>query len=198
MKSPPSRIDPDPILIEKAQQGDRKALRSLLEEVGPPVRQWALAHTGDPDSASDLSQEVFLLLVRKISSYRGEARFLTWLFTVTRNQALEDTRRRGRQEKKMNRLKIEMERIRETSNPGATEVDRKRLGDLITTFVQELPARQREVFQLSELQGLSSPEIGVILEMAPVSVRAALLKARRSLRKKILEQHTEFVEEYLP
>ncbi len=197
MKKRSQKPDPDPVLIRKAQGGDREALRSLLEEVGPPVRQWALAHTGDSDSAADLSQEVFILLIRKIGSYRGDSRFLTWLFSVTRNQALEEMRRRRRREKKMNRFKA-----RQTAGPRhaaqePSEIDRKRLGELISQFLDELPPRQREVFQLSELQGLGSPEVGRILGLAPASVRAALLKARRSLRKKMLERHSEFVEEYV-
>jgi len=197
LKSPLSKPDPDSSLIKKAQQGDGEALRALLEEIGPPVRQWALAHTGDPDTASDLSQEVFILLLKKISSYRGEARFLTWLFSVTRNQALEQGRRKGRHERKMTRLRVELESAPNASNQVEQRVDRERLGGLVTGFVRDLPERQREVFQLSEFQGMSSPEIGAILRLSPGSVRAALLKARRSLRRKILEKHPEFVEEYL-
>ena len=101
------RPDPDRNLIQKAQTGDRKALKELLEAVAPSVRQWALAHTGDPDAAADLSQEVLLVLIRKLPSYRGDARFLTWLFSVTRNQALEGARKRGRHERKMDRFKVE-------------------------------------------------------------------------------------------
>lgn len=197
MKSSPSKPDPDPTLIKRAQQGDRESLKALLEEVSPSVRQWALAHTGNPDAASDLCQEVLLLLLKKISSFRGEARFLTWLFTVTRNQALEGARQKGRHEKKMIRFKAETGDMPSTSNPGGVQVDRERLGDLIAAFVRDLPERQREVFQMSDLQGLSSPEIGRVLELDPGSVRAALLKARRALRRKILEKHPEFVEEYL-
>jgi RNA polymerase sigma-70 factor (ECF subfamily) len=184
-------------LIHKAQRGDREALKSLLKEIGPPVQQWALAHTGDPDSAADLSQEVLILLIRKIGSYRGDSRFLTWLFSVTRNQALEEMRRRGRMERKMDRLKARSDIGQRHSAQEPTDVDRKRIRGIISAFVEGLPARQREVFQLSEFQGLGSSEIGDILGIAPGSVRAALLKARRSLRKKMLEQHPEFVEEYV-
>ena len=197
MTSLSSRPDPDPGLISRAQEGDRKALKDLLEEVGPTVRQWAYANTGDIDTASDLSQEVLVLLLRKISSYRGEARFLSWLFTVTRNQALEKLRRRRRWTRKMDRLKAEVGQGRSATNEGEFHVDRARLREIIKTFVEELPKRQREVFQMAELQGLSSPEIGAILRLSPVSVRAALLKARRSLRRRILQSHPEFVEEYL-
>jgi RNA polymerase sigma-70 factor (ECF subfamily) len=197
LKSLSSRPDPDPALILRAQEGDREALKTLLEEVGPTVRQWALASTGDVDTASDLSQEVLVLLLRKISSYRGEARFLSWLFTVTRNQALESIRRQGRLTRKMDRLRAEIGKAPSTLNEGESHVDRARLRRIVRTFVEELPNRQREVFQMAEFQGLTSTEIGAILRLSPVSVRAALLKARRSLRKRILNSHPEFVEEYL-
>ncbi len=136
-------------------------------------------------------------MLRRISSYRGEARFLTWLFTVTRNQALEEVRRKGRHQKKMSRLRVENGGHSGVSPEAEEGLDRKRLRDVISVFVRDLPERQREVFQMSDLQGLSSPEIGGILGLNPVSVRAALLKARRTLRRKILAQHPEFVEEYL-
>ncbi len=197
LKSSPSKSDPDPGLIHRAQTGDREALRSLLEEIGPAIRQWALAHTGDADAAADLTQEVFLALLRKLSTYRGQAKFLTWLFSVTRNHALEECRRKARYEKKMNRLKVEMGSNRNSPAQDGSGIDRERIGNLIRGFLDELPARQREVFQLSEFQGLSSPEVGEILDLAPASVRAALLKARRSLRRMILEGHPEFAEEFL-
>jgi RNA polymerase sigma-70 factor (ECF subfamily) len=189
--------DPDPTLIQKAQEGDRESIRILLETVAPSVRQWALARSGDPDTAADLSQEVLVLLLRKLATYRGESRFLAWLFTVTRNQAVEAARKRARQRKKMDRYKGTMDWGDKTTRQDELGVDRERIRDLVSTFLKELPTRQREVFQLVDLQGLSSPEVGDILDLAPGSVRVALLKARRALRGKILDRHPEIAEEFL-
>jgi RNA polymerase sigma-70 factor, ECF subfamily len=190
--------DPDPALIARAQAGDRESLRGLLEVVEGPVRQWSLAMTGDPHDAADLAQEVLILLLRKLPSYRGDARFLTWVFSVTRNRALEEGRKEGRLRRKAERTeagsRFEAGPVRGQEH----EMDRGRILEVISTFVEELPERQREVFQLSELQGMSSPEVGELLGINPVSVRAALFKARRTLRLKILEGHPELVEEYLP
>jgi RNA polymerase sigma-70 factor (ECF subfamily) len=97
----------------------------------------------------------------------------------------------------MARWKTEVEANDSKQDLQARQIDRTRIRSLVEAFVSDLPPRQREVFQLSELQGLSSQEVGTILGLAPGSVRAALLKARRSLRRRILEQHPEFVEEYL-
>ena len=198
LTSPPRMHDPNPNLIEKAQGGDGESLKRLLEEIAPSVKRWALAHTGDPDSASDLSQDVFILVLKRLGSYRGDARFLTWLFTVTRNQALEAIRKRGRHEKKMTRLKTEIGWEPGASQRGGVDVDQERLRGIVKRFLEELPPRQREVFQMADVEGLTSPEIGIVLRLKPGSVRAALLKARRTLRGKILLSHPEFVEEYLP
>ena len=97
----------------------------------------------------------------------------------------------------MNRLKLELDTGPRHSSLRPEDVDRRRLRGLVGLLVDELPPRQREVFQLSEMQGLGSSEIAEILGLAPVSVRAALLKARRALRKKMLDRHPEFVEEYV-
>jgi RNA polymerase sigma-70 factor (ECF subfamily) len=191
------RPDPDPELVRRAQKGQKDALRALLEEVSPTVRQWAMACAGNPDDAADLTQDVLLLLVRKLRSYRGDARFLTWLFSVTRNQALEARRRILRHRTKMDRLAEEVSGDMPRSTHPSDDIDRHRLQELVATFLEELPRRQRETFQMADLQGMTSPEIARLLGVEPGTVRASLFKARRALRQKIMEQRPELVEEYL-
>jgi RNA polymerase sigma-70 factor (ECF subfamily) len=192
-----ARPDPDRTLIQRAQVGDREAMKSLLQEVSPTVAQWAIAHTGNEDDASDLLQEVLILLVRKLPAYRGDSRFLTWLFTVTRNQAVEAHRSRGRHERKMEHMVAKNAHQPPPSQSPVGRIDSSRIRELVAVFLKELPQRQREVFQMADLQGLTSPEIGEILGLNPGGVRAALFKARRTLRQRILDQHPEVVEEYL-
>jgi RNA polymerase sigma-70 factor (ECF subfamily) len=190
--------EPDPTLIQRAKRGETAALGSLLAEVGPVVAQWAMARTGDPDEAADLAQEVLILMTRKLASFRGESRFLTWLFTVTRNQAIERHRSLARRERKMERLTSHMAKEKPVTRGPESKIDEARIRNVVGTFLRELPQRQREVFQMAEIQGLTSPEIGRILGLEPGSVRAALFKARRTLRRRILDQHPELVEEYAP
>jgi len=190
--------DPSPGLVRAAAEGDRDSLRRLLVEVSPWVGQWALAHCGDPDDAQDLVQEVLVQLIQSLPSYRADARLLTWLFSVTRNRAVEAHRKKGRQERKMARWQQEALVSSQGTPDAEARTDRDRIRRVITGFLAELPQRQREVFQLSEFQGLPSPEIGAILGLEPGSVRAALFKARRTLRRRILRSHPELVEEYTP
>lgn len=198
LTGPPPTPDPDPALVRRAQAGDRESLRALLEAVEGPVRRWSLAITGDAQEAADLAQEVLVLLLRKLPSYRGEARFLTWVFSVTRNRALEERRREVRIKRKAERVGASIGPAVGVAPSQERERDMDRIMEVVSTFAEGLPERQREVFVLSEIQGMSSPEIAALLGIEAVSIRAALFKARRTLRLKILEGHPELVEEYLP
>lgn len=198
MTSPTNQAEPDPGLLRKAKGGDREALCDLIDLVSPMVGQWALAWTGDSDSASDLSQEVLIRMVKKLGEFRGESRFLTWVYSVTRNQAIEAHRRIGRKRRKLNRFGADPSGAPAPQGSPDSVIDADWIRRIVDALLQELPRRQREVFHMSEVQGLSSPEIGVSLGLAPGAVRAALFKARRTLRRRILESHPELVEDFLP
>jgi RNA polymerase sigma-70 factor (ECF subfamily) len=90
---------------------------------------------------------------------------------------------------------VESTRAEPPPDPGDL-ADRSDLIGVVRTFFRELPPRQREVFDLGDLQGLPSVEIAERLGIEPVSVRAHLFKARRALRKRILEHHPELAEEW--
>lgn len=185
----------DRALVQRAQAGDGEGLRALVEAAYPAVRRWALVHTGDPADADDLTQDVMIQMIRRLDSYQGDARFSTWLYTVTRNAASD-------------RFRVARRRARILEDPKAVEsvapsgqpapdggLDAGKVRSAVMRFFRELPLRQREVFDLVELQGLTSPEAAEHLGIEPVSVRANLFKARRALRARILASHPEFAED---
>jgi len=185
-----------PELVQRAQSGDRDGLRELVEAAYPTVHRWALVRTGDAMEADDLTQDVMIQMIRKLSRYRGKSRFSTWLYTVTRNAAADGFRRAKR------RADVaEDPRAVEAFTPKAPvsadqQVDDGAASDMVQAFFRELPLRQREVFDLVELQGLSSPEVAERLGIEPVSVRAHLFKARKALRIRILEARPELAEDF--
>ena len=65
---------------------------------------------------------------------------------------------------------------------------------LIHESVNELPARQREVFDLCDLQDRSQAEVAEMLDLKPVTVRANLFKARAAIRRNILRMHPRYTE----
>jgi RNA polymerase sigma-70 factor (ECF subfamily) len=66
---------------------------------------------------------------------------------------------------------------------------------VIRALFERLPSRQRQIFDLADLQGFTPTEIGDMLGMNPVTVRANLCKARRSIRSQLIERHPKMVEE---
>ena len=182
-------------LIERAQRGDQKALRDLIERAYPLVRRWSVVQTGDPSVAEDLTQDVLVQMIRKLESFKGDAQFGTWLYAITRNAAADRFRKEDR-------------RARLAESPGAYDAllptaaqdparlaERNELLAALEVFFGELPERQREIFDLVELQGLPSTDVAELLGIEPVSVRAHLFKARRRLRARMLSERPDFVED---
>src|SRR6186997_1734827 len=87
--------EPDSSLIAAAAAGDRDAFAALLERHYDRIHGLAWQLTGSRADADDIAQDVCCALVEKIGSYRGEAKFTTWLYGITFN-ACRDLRRRRR------------------------------------------------------------------------------------------------------
>lgn len=183
-------------LVRKAARGDQDALRIVVERAYPAVRRWALVHTGDPSEADDLTQDVLVHMIQRLDTFSGASRFTTWLYTVTRNAALDLLRGSERRSRRLEDPRVHAEIAPAALDPPDTEADRSRLGAVLRAYFKELPERQREVFDLADLQGIPSPEIAERLGIEPVSVRANLFRARRALRARILAEHPELVEEW--
>ena len=195
LRGPAHADDIGPDLVRRARDGDPDALRILVELAYPTVRRWALVHTGDPTEADDLTQDVLVHVIQRLDSFGGSSRFTTWLYTVTRNAATDRLRRAGRDAHRLERPLVRTELVPRDADDPSAEAERSHLRAVLLAYFEELPERQREIFDLAELQGVPSQEIAERLGIEPVSVRAHLFKARRSLRARILAEHPELAEE---
>lgn len=190
MSEPDDRTDL-PSLISGAQGGDRGAFSRLAELVQDRVRGWAASFTDDADDADDVTQDVLILVHSRLPQFEGKSRFSTWLYTITRNVALDRRRRIKRRERRLETMEAPVDSVEI-----AHAFDENTLTSLVLKYFDELPARQREVFELSDIQGLSAPEVAERLGMKAVTVRANLFKARRTIRQRMLEHHSSLLEEY--
>mgnify|MGYP001473406134 CR=1 FL=1 len=185
----------DDLLIRRAQKGEPGALEDLIRRHYGLIHRWALVKTGDADDAEDVTQRVLIQLFKKLGSFRGRSSFKSWLYRITSNAAGEFHRRQGAREKavskwdeKQGRESAEPEVLRRIGGSEAVEVAR--------AFFSELPERLREVFDLVELQGYTATEAAEMLVMSPSTVRVHLLRARRTLRTRIMEQHPALAEDF--
>jgi RNA polymerase sigma-70 factor (ECF subfamily) len=190
MPDPDDRSDL-PSLISGAQGGDRGAFSRLAAAVQRKVRGWAESFTNDADDADDVTQDVLILMHRRLGQFEGKSRFSTWLYTITRNVALDRRRRVKRRERRLEAMDPPI-----ATTETREGFDESALTSLVLKYFDELPARQREVFELADIQGLSAPEVAERLGMKAVTVRANLFKARRTIRQRMLEHHSSLLEEY--
>src|SRR5689334_15824873 len=126
-----------PDLVVRTLEGDERAFAALVVQYQSVVFRWAMALSGDEDDAADITQEVFIRVHRKLSSFRGDGSFDGWLYRITRRVA-------GRMQRPSVRSPEPRDDVYLT-DPGL-RVDRQRAVALVRAIATTLPLRQREVF----------------------------------------------------
>lgn len=188
---------PAPGLVARARDGGA-ALEALLDEIRPLVKRWALVALGDVDRAADVTQFVLLTVHRGLGDFRDEsANFHGWLYRITKNAAIDEHRRRQRSAKLRDAmLRQAPPGSRELTGDVHERLDAITVRRLVERFAGELPDRQREVFDLVDLQGFDAAEVAEMTGLAPSTVRVHLMRARRRLRELLVESNPEIEEEY--
>lgn len=177
-------------LAARAKRGSGGAFEELAGKVRGRVRRWAARVVGDPDEADDVAQLVLMRVAERLPSFDGRSRFSTWLYQVTRRVALNSVRTDARRRAILARP----ESIDAVAGARvATEDDVDRLVDLVRAYYAELTPRQREVFEMADVQELSGVEIARRLGIDASTVRVLLLQARRTIRRRMLEDHAALV-----
>ena len=146
--------------MRRFQKGDQRAFEQLYKRYKNQVLSFILRQYSGPDTAGELTQEVFLRVVRNAKSFRHGSKFSTWIYTIARNQAIDSIRRaRHRKTASLDQQTSEnapslMERIPGNSPGPDRETARSKLQGDISRAISKLPPDQREVFLLREYHGL--------------------------------------------
>jgi RNA polymerase sigma factor (sigma-70 family) len=175
-------------LIARAGAGDGEAFAALVSQLQPLVHRWALMFAEDPDDADDVVQEAFVSMHLRMVQYHGVGPLEGWLYGIVRRVAGQ-RRRKARRRARLGagpKGRSEMEVY--LTDPGA-RVDRELVAARIRELFEELPARQREIFDLVDLQGYDPIEVALMIGLKPSTVRTNLFKARSSLRAHLIASH---------
>ena len=169
-------------LVARAQAGDQKAFRDLYRQHAGRVYALCLRLTGDGRDADERTQDVFVRLWDKLSSFRGESAFSSWLHRLAVNVVLNERRTTRRRE----------QRVTPAEDPdtvvGAQHAAPLRSAGLsidLERAIAELPDGAREVFVLFDIEGYGHAEIASLTGIAEGTSKAQLFRARRLLREKL-------------
>ena len=178
-------------MIAKILAGDSQLFHELIRPYEHRVYVMALSFLHNEADAEDAAQEAFLKAFRNLSSFRGEAKFGTWLVSITLNEAR--SRIRSRNTIKMESLDepaddqghISPALLRDWKEIPSEALERKEIRLLLQQAITALPLIYREVFQLRDIEQLSVNEAAAALGISIAAVKVRLHRARMMLQKKL-------------
>jgi RNA polymerase sigma-70 factor (ECF subfamily) len=188
----PSQVvkEDEPVLVAAAQAGDITAFETLVGRYERKILRLAQNITQNREDAEDVMQEAFLKAYEHLSGFQGNSRFYTWLVRIAVNQALMKLRKR-----RPNQVSIDEEVNtgedmipREIEDWGPSPEDRYKqteLSDILSSEIADLEPTFRIVFQLRDIEELSTEETAEALGLSVPAVKSRLLRARLKLRQKL-------------
>lgn len=163
----------------EVRESNRAAFTELFAAMHAPLLRYALRMTGDAHGAKDVVQDVFIKLWQVRDTLNEDRSLKALLYTMVRNTALNHNRATQRLEA------VEPEDVAalRPSPDGVTDrLDADELSAYLQRWMSNLPARRREAFMLSRLQGLSHDEIAEVMGLTTHTVNSHIVLALKDLR----------------
>ncbi len=177
--------------IQAAQEGDLPAFNRLVMAYQGMAYNVAYRIVGDADAAADACQEAFISAFKAIKKFRGGS-FKSWILRIVTNACYDHLRYRGR------RPADSLEEVAENPQHAPKLVSnhehpeeyalRQELNEVIQSGIETLPADQRVVIVLSDVQGFGYQEIADITGVSLGTVKSRLSRARAKLRDYLVAQ----------
>jgi RNA polymerase sigma-70 factor (ECF subfamily) len=180
--------DLDVELMGRIRDGDFAAFEQLIEIHQRSVIGTVAKMLGNPSEAEDIAQQVFLRVWKSAGRYEPQAKFTTWLFTITRNLVFNEVRRRQR------KPTVSVQEREETTHRVVEDVQgsspdedllRSEMEAAIDRAIEALPEKQRLAVVLRRYEEMPYEEIGVVLSMSVPAVKSLLFRARAQLKESL-------------
>jgi RNA polymerase sigma-70 factor (ECF subfamily) len=164
-------------LIKRACLGDGQAVRGLYDRYAPRVYAVVRRIAGDDELAKDYAQEAWIRAIRALPTFRGDARFSTWLHRIAVNSALQALRKSETRERREAPLPPPEQVAVESISRDAL-LERR-----LEWALARLPEGMRKVLILHDVEGYTHEEIGEVLGVAAGTSKSQLFKARAKMRE---------------
>jgi RNA polymerase sigma-70 factor (ECF subfamily) len=182
--------DGERALVSAAKRGDTSAFEDLVNRYERKIFRLAMNITQNREDAEDVMQEAFLKAYTHLGDFQGDSRFYTWLVRIAVNEGLMKLRKRRPGQVSID-APVETEDdlvVRELEDWGPSPEQRfaqNEMGEILDKAINGLDEEYRVVFQLRDVEQLSTEETAEALKLSVPAVKSRLLRARLRLRAKL-------------
>lgn len=178
-------VTEDHELVALARNGNTDAFEQLVRHHAPRLYRMLVRMLGDATAAEDVAQECFVRAWRALPSFRGEAKFSTWLYRIAVNEGNRLLARESRRE-----VVPYDDVLLEVSDLGSQTPELAEAAELrgqLERFIAELPAHYRVAVVLRDIEGFSNEEAAELLELDLRNFKSRLHRGRMALRRRLEE-----------
>lgn len=169
----------DEDLVAKSLQGNQKAFRELISRHHSTAFAVVRSVMGDRDDVEDVVQQVYIRVHRGLASFRGDAKFSTWLYRIARNEAINAVKRR-----RLETMPVEdvVVAAPEDSRPDRAH-ERAALGHYVEQAMQQLDENQRTALELRYMGERTYDEIAEIMDVPLGTVKTYIHRGKAELKR---------------
>jgi RNA polymerase sigma-70 factor (ECF subfamily) len=185
-------------LIDGLITQNKEAIHYLVNNYQRNVIKTAYYFVANMEDAEDLSQEVFLEILKSIGRYKKNSSLYTWIYRITVNKSLDHLRKQKRRNV-LHQIGIFMQvsndgMNRSDNEPAITDTrnDDKEKRKILDTAVNSLPENQKIAFILNKYEELAYKEIAEIMNLSLPSVESLIHRAKMNLQKKLMNYFSEY------
>lgn len=186
----------DQYYIEQIKQGNTAAFATLVEKHKSMVFTICVKIVKKPEDAEELAQDVFLKVYEKLDSFRGDARFSTWLYRIAYNAAISKTRKRRLEIEALDDFTISNYSVDEVKDE-IQSIDAEEQQLLLNQAMETLSDDDYLIIKLFYLKELPVKEISTITELSQANIKVKLHRIRKKLYCSMKDSMKQTVENYL-
>jgi RNA polymerase sigma-70 factor (ECF subfamily) len=187
-------------LVKDLQAGKTESFERLATLFQKKIYALSFNLTRNAMDSEDVTQEVLLTLFKKIHTFQGKSAFSSWVYRITLNATYMKLRSRKKDQSisieellpSFNGSGFQQEKIQDWSENTESIILDNETRETIQKAVDLLPDKEKIVFLLRDVEGLSTEKVGEILELTVPAVKSRLHRARLFLRKKLANYFEEY------
>ena len=173
-------------MVRDCQNGDQKAMNTLVRQMQTPVFNAAYRMLGNTDEAADVTQTTFLKVFENIQRFDPTRRLFSWIYRIALNESIDQLKLRKRTEL------LEDTPASDTESPQEMAAA-SQLSNEVQKTLMELKDEHRAVIVLRYFADCSYQEIGRVLELPEKTVKSRLFTARQQMKIKLQQQMVSYL-----